>query len=299
MAQSHEFNPETLDYDPASPGTVKALLHDLGAAPNRTLGQNFLVNKGALDRIVQVAGITNQDAALEIGPGLGALTCRLVRAAGEVVAIEKDPLFAAFLPPQMPAPHFRVLKGDALDIAWEELGLPEYHVKLVANLPYSVSKPLLRRILEDWRPHLQSATVMVQREVADRLAATPATSAYGPMAIMAQLYARTRRVFDVSPGSFIPPPNVTSSVVHLEILPEPSLQLHDEKYFWRVVNAAFAQRRKQLGNTLRAVVADKSTLMACLEVENIDAQRRGETLSLEEFARLAKALHLASRTESL
>jgi 16S rRNA (adenine1518-N6/adenine1519-N6)-dimethyltransferase len=278
-------------YDPASPGVVNALLRDLGTAPNRTLGQNFLVNKGALDRIVQTANVEPGDAVLEIGPGLGALTCRLVADAGQVVAIEKDPHFIDLLTTKMPAPNFQLVRGDALKVSWQDLGLPELGVKVVANLPYSVSKPLLRRILEEWRPHLQSATVMVQREVADRLTAKAGTDAYGPMAIMAQLYCRARRVFDVSPGSFIPPPNVTSSVVHLEMLPTPSLELHDESFFWRVVTAAFGQRRKQLNNTLRAVQPDKSILAASLAACGIDGQRRGETLPLAEFAALAKALH--------
>jgi 16S rRNA (adenine1518-N6/adenine1519-N6)-dimethyltransferase len=127
----------------------------------------------------------------------------------------------------------------------------------------------------------------VQREVADRIVAVPATPAYGPMAIMSQLYGEPRRVFDVKPGSFLPPPNVTSSVVHIRVLEAPRIALRDEKFFWRVVNAAFGQRRKQLANTLRTIVSDKEALASALNTADIDPQRRGETLSLEEFARLA------------
>jgi len=287
----------TLPYDPATAGATKDLLHLIGVTPNRTLGQNFLINRGALDRIVDTAAVTEADHVLEIGPGLGALTCRLAARAGRVTAIEKDAQFIDFLRPQMPDGKVFFVAGDALETDWEVLGLPDEGVKVVANLPYSISKPILRRFLEDWRPHLLSATLTVQREVADRIVAKPSTAAYGPMAIMTQLHGKAKRKFDISPGSFWPPPNVTSSVVHIEVRQIPSVELSDEKFFWRVVRAAFGQRRKQLGNTLRAVISDKEHLFDTLRVVNIDAQRRGETLSLAEFAALSN--HLATSHAAL
>ena len=145
-------------------------------------------------------------------------------------------------------------------VSWEELALPDSGVKVVANLPYSISKPFLRRVYEEWRPHLTTATLMLQREVAERLIAAPGTSAYGPMAIMAHLYSDTKIAFNLAPGVFHPPPEVSSSVVHIVLHAEPVLALGNEKFFWRVVNAAFAQRRKQLANTLRVVVADLSLI---------------------------------------
>lgn len=283
-----------LAYDPASAGAAQALLRELGAAPNRTMGQNFLVKGDVLDRIAATGEVGREDHVLEIGPGLGALTCRLTRAAAQVVAVEKDAQFIALLARHLPAPNLRVLRGDALRVTWDELGLPDEGVKVVANLPYFISKPMLRRLLEEWRPHLRSLTVLVQREVADRIVAAPATPAYGPMALMAQLYGEARRVFDVRPGSFLPPPNVMSSVVHIAVRPTPRLHLRDERFFWRVVTAAFGQRRKQLGNTLRAVAPDKNELAVALHAADIDPQRRGETLSLEEFARLADILNPAA-----
>ncbi|MBV9468769.1 MAG: 16S rRNA (adenine(1518)-N(6)/adenine(1519)-N(6))-dimethyltransferase RsmA [Abitibacteriaceae bacterium] len=277
-------------YDPASAAATRTLLAELGAAPNRTLGQNFLINRGVLDRIVETASVSAEDAVLEVGPGLGALTCRLVSRAGQVAAIEKDAQFISLLQRHLPAPNFHLVPGDALQVAWSDLHLPETHVKVVANLPYFISKPMLRRLLEDWRPHLQSATLTVQREVADRIAAPPNTSAYGPMAIMTQLYASARRVFDISPGSFLPPPAVTSSVVHIQIKPAPSVHLEDERVFWNVVRVAFGQRRKQLGKVLQSIISDKTALASILETQSINPQRRGETLNLEEFARLSNYL---------
>ncbi|HEX8552729.1 MAG TPA: 16S rRNA (adenine(1518)-N(6)/adenine(1519)-N(6))-dimethyltransferase RsmA [Abditibacteriaceae bacterium] len=277
-------------FDSASPGAARALLEEIGAQPNKTLGQNFLVSGAILDRIVATSGTTSDDAVLEIGPGLGALTCRLARAADRVVAVEKDGQYVDLLHRHLPLLNLHLHHGDALRVVYSDLMLPATGVRVVANLPYFISKPMLRRLLEEWRPHLKSITVLVQREVADRIVAAPATSAYGPMGIMASLWGDATRVFDVKPGSFLPPPNVMSSVVHIEVRQTPRVELKNEPLFWRIITAAFGQRRKQLGNTLRAVQTDKEALNGWLERANIDGQRRGETLSLQEFANLSELL---------
>lgn len=286
--QSHGYHMNSLKYDPASPSATRAILRDLGAAPNRTLGQNFLVNAAVLDKIIASAPVESTDAVLEIGPGLGALTTRLVQNAAQVCAIEKDAQFLQLLSLNLPTLH--LVSGDALKVSWSELNLPDENVKVVANLPYSISKPMLRRLMEEWRPHLQSATIMVQKEVAERIVAAPGTTAYGPMAIMCALHGKARKVFDIAPGSFLPPPDVTSSVVRIEMRSLPAVQLENEAFFWQVIHAAFGQRRKQLGNTLRKIQSDKEKLIGALEETNIDPQRRGETLSLDEFAALSKRL---------
>lgn len=277
-------------FDPASAPATRALLREIGAVPNKTLGQNFLVNGQVLDKIVQTAQLSPTDRVLEIGPGLGSLTCRLVRNATQVVAIEKDPPLRELLLKYLPAPNLTLVSADALKVAWDKLRLPDTGVKVVANLPYSISKPMLRRLLEDWRPHFSSLTILVQREVADRIVAVPDTPEYGPMAIMAHLYADAQRVFDVRAGSFLPPPKVLSSVVHIQIRAEPRLKIANEKFFWSVVRAAFGQRRKQLVNTLSSVCDDENRLRGALKQCDIDAKRRGETLSLQEFAALSEAI---------
>ncbi len=279
-----------LSYDPATRHATRDVLTELGAAPNRTLGQNFLVDKNALDRIVTLADVQSDDHILEIGSGLGALTCRLVASASHVVAIEKDKALAEFLPTKLTQEHFRLIPGDALKTNWADLGLPSENVKIVANLPYSISKPFLRRVYEEWRLHLNTATLMLQKEVAQRLVAAPNTDAYGPMAIMAALYSDTKIVLNLAPGAFWPQPDVSSAVVYVKLHHEPKIELEDEKFFWRVVTAAFSQRRKQLINTLRAISTDKTVLQTALAATDIDPQRRGETLSLEEFALLARNL---------
>ena len=283
-----ESSPTTLEFDPARLSVVREILELLGAAPNKTMGQNFLVNAGALDKIAVTSGISKDDTILEIGPGLGALSVRLLRDGGRVVAIEKDAKYAAFLERQFAPQPFTLIHGDALDLSWEELDLPD-GTKVVANLPYSISKPMLRRIYEEWRPHLSSATLLVQREVALRMIAQPGTREYGPLSIMAHLYSQTKRVFDIAPGSFMPAPEVTSSVIHAQFLETPALELHDEKRFWTVVRAAFSQRRKTLGNTMKPL-ASKEKLAQVWQATGIDPIRRGETLSIEEFGVLTDAL---------
>ena len=282
-------------YDPAKLSVAREVLELLGAAPNRTLGQNFLVNAGALDKIAATAQLSRDDAILEIGPGLGALTVRLLRDGGRVVAIEKDAKFAAFLERQFAVAPFQLLPGDALEIGWEELNLPD-GAKVVANLPYSISKPMLRRIYEDWRPHLQSATLLVQREVALRMTAQPGTREYGPLSIMAHLYSQTKRAFDIAPGSFFPAPDVISSVIHARFLETPALELRDEKRFWVVVRAAFSQRRKTLGNTMKPL-ASKEKLADVWQQTGIDPMRRGETLSIAEFGAICDQLLATEGTE--
>jgi 16S rRNA (adenine1518-N6/adenine1519-N6)-dimethyltransferase len=279
----------TLPYDPSQLEVAREVLTALGASPNRTLGQNFLIDSDALDRIAAVAKLQEGDAVLEIGPGLGALTVRLLRDSGQVVAIEKDRAFAPFIRNKLRGPNFSLVEGDALDVTWPDLKLPESGVKLVANLPYSISKPMLRRILEDWRPHFSTATVLVQREVADRLVGPPGSREYGPMSIMAGLYAKVEKAFDILPEAFLPPPEVVSTVVHIEMLDAPSLELKNEAFFWRVVRAAFAQRRKTLGNTMK-VIAPREVLTPVFEKLSIDPMRRGETLSIVEFGALSDEL---------
>jgi len=279
----------SLQFDPADYAVARSALGSLGAAPNKTLGQNFLLDKEALDRICDIAQLSESDAVLEIGPGLGALTVRLLARVSRVTAVEKDAKFAAFLSKKLRREGFQLLHGDALEVSWEQLELPAQGAKVVANLPYSISKPVLRRLLEEWRGHLASATVLVQREVALRLTAPADSEHYGPMSLMAQLYTRPQIQFDIAPESFLPPPQVTSTVIHFEMLSAPSISVENESRFWATVRAAFGQRRKNLGNTLKPL-AEREKLGMVWEQTGIDPKRRGETLSLDEFETLARAL---------
>ena len=268
---------------------ARSALGSLGARPNKTLGQNFLLDKDSLDAICEVAQLSQSDSVLEIGPGLGALTVRLLARCERVTAIEKDVKFANFISKKLKRDGFRLVTGDALEVGWDALDLPQQNAKVVANLPYSISKPVLRRLLEEWRAHLTSATVLVQREVAFRLTAPADSEHYGPMSIMAQLYTRPQIQFDIAPEAFLPPPQVVSTVVHFEMLSAPSIELRSETRFWSTVRAAFGQRRKNLGNTLKPL-APRERLAEVFESTTIDPKRRGETLSIVEFESLSRAL---------
>lgn len=282
-------SPPTLLFDPASVSSVRALLQAADSTPNRLLGQNFIIDKRALDRFIALADLAPSDEVLEVGPGLGALTVRLVAHCARVVAVEKDAKLLEVLKHHLRVPHLHLIRDDALRIAWPDMELPQTGVKIVANMPYSISKPMLRRVLEEWRPHLTSATLMVQREVSDRILAAPNTEPYGPLALMTCLHARARRAFDLPPGAFYPAPQIASSAVHLEMLEQPLIELRNEKMFWIVVRAAFGTRRKQLGVALRALPFDRPMIADALSQAGIDPQRRGETLDLDEFARLSDA----------
>ncbi|MDO3379645.1 16S rRNA (adenine(1518)-N(6)/adenine(1519)-N(6))-dimethyltransferase RsmA [Geoalkalibacter halelectricus] len=255
--------------------------------PRKRFGQNFLRDSSVIDRILEAADLNPQTRVLEIGPGLGALTDRLLDLAGRVEVMEVDRDLVARLR-ERAHPRLEIHAGDALQLPWEQLlSAPPY--TLVANLPYNISSQILFRIL-DHRHLFARLVLMFQKEVGERLCAVPGTSAYGILSVLCPLWFDIRRVVVVRPGAFYPPPKVDSVVLAFEALPGPRVPVADEAFFRRVVKAAFAQRRKTLRNTLKAAGFAEADLLAALARCGIDPQARGETLSLEQFARLAQAL---------
>jgi 16S rRNA (adenine1518-N6/adenine1519-N6)-dimethyltransferase len=253
-----------------------------------------LVDEDVARRIVAAADIGPREAVLEIGPGRGALTRELARRAATLYLVEVDPGLALALREEFGrVGHVIVVHADFLSLDLRAV-LPPRDVNVVANLPYSVAIPILFRLLEE-RARFSRMTVMVQAEVAERLAARPGTGAYGALSVMVQLYARVRRAFVVAPESFSPRPKVSSEVVSL--LPEerPRVPLVDEEAFRHVVRAAFGQRRKTLRNALKGLFA--GMVPDPFSQTGIDGSRRAETLSLGEFAALADsvAAHLRGR----
>ncbi|UWZ78539.1 16S rRNA (adenine(1518)-N(6)/adenine(1519)-N(6))-dimethyltransferase RsmA [Geoalkalibacter halelectricus] len=255
--------------------------------PRKRFGQNFLRDSSVIDRILEAADLNPQSRVLEIGPGLGALTDRLLDLAGRVEVMEVDRDLVARLR-ERAHPRLEIHAGDALQLPWVQLlTAPPY--TLVANLPYNISSQILFRIL-DHRHLFARLVLMFQKEVGERLCAVPGTSAYGILSVLCPLWFDIRRVVVVRPGAFYPPPKVDSVVLAFEALPGPRVPVADEAFFRRVVKAAFAQRRKTLRNTLKAAGFAEADLLAALARCGIDPQARGETLSLEQFARLAQAL---------
>ncbi len=267
--------------------------------PDKKYGQNFLTDDDILDGIVEAAGVTKDDTVLEIGPGLGALTKRLSKAAGKVVAVEIDEKLIMLLEETVGKEenvtiiNQDILKTDICEIVSGTRG----RLKVVANLPYYITSPIVVKLLEESRKDgevfIDSITVMVQKEVAERLTSGPGTKDYGAITLFAQYYAETEIKIDVPPESFMPPPAVNSSVINMKILPEPPVSTKDEELMMKLIRASFNQRRKTLLNGIKnspELSISKEKAEEALEKMEKPLTVRGETFTLEEFAELSDML---------
>ncbi len=266
----------------------KALLERHGIHPSRALGQNFLHDPGALQKIVSCADIAPQETVLEIGAGTGTLTQALLGAGAPVIAVETDarllPLLRATLPD---TPQLRLLHADILTLDLAELLAPHPWV-CVANLPYYITGAILRHLLQ-CRHRARCLVLTLQLEVAQRLVAAPGD--LGLLAVSVQFYGQPRIVGRLRPAAFWPRPEVDSAVIRIDLHPQPTLDVPDEATFFRVLRAGFSQRRKQLRNALGSGLGIRAAAAAdLLAAANIDPRRRAQTLALEEWAALARAL---------
>lgn len=297
-----------------APSQVRALLDRYGLRPNRRLGQNFLIDANILGKIVAAADLQPDDAVLEIGPGLGTLTRELAGRAGRVVAVELDRLLLPVLQETLQGyDNVTLVHGDAVRMDWAALcpseavtaGRSDGNVsdgrrrwKVVANLPYYITGPVLARLLPSGLFSL--VVVMVQMEVARRMSAVPGSREYGAFSVMVQYYAEPELVARVPPAAFFPPPDVCSAVVRLKIRTRPPVEA-DSRLFFTVVRAAFRHRRKSLRNALESGLPARAAGEAgfLLRKAGIDGSRRAETLSLAEFASLANALSEMAKDDDL
>ncbi|HEU5434397.1 MAG TPA: 16S rRNA (adenine(1518)-N(6)/adenine(1519)-N(6))-dimethyltransferase RsmA [Thermomicrobiales bacterium] len=279
---------DPIDQLPTSRRAWLALLAERGIRPSKGLGQHFLYERGVVQRMVKQAGVGPNDTVLEIGPGLGILTSELLRKAGRVVAVELDRQLAAHLRQEFAGePRLTVIEGDALALPIDDLIPPGAEFVVVANLPYSVGSAVLRHLLEQPR-RPRRLTVMLQREVAERLGAKPPDMSV--LSVATQLFAEARIAFAVAPSVFIPPPTVDSAVAILDVRPEPLLSAAEQPRFFRIVNAGFRQKRKQVANSLAAELdVPKAVVQAWLDGAGIDPIRRAQTLSVEDWVRLTRA----------
>ncbi len=260
----------------------------------KSLGQNFLVGSHYPKRILASVAPQPSETILEIGPGHGALTEFLIATNANIIAIELDRALIPELTAQFAdAPNFRLIEADALDVNFCELIQPATSARVVANLPYYISTAILQRLIEH-RACVREMTLMLQREVVERIVAKPGGKEYGFLAAVVQFFCEAKKLFDVPPGAFRPVPKVTSSVVQLRVRTTPVATVLDEAFLVELLKSMFAQKRKTLWNNLRAAKGkfklDDLQLRAALEAANIDGQRRAETLTLEETARLANQL---------
>jgi 16S rRNA (adenine1518-N6/adenine1519-N6)-dimethyltransferase len=266
------------------------ILKAFGIHMSKRLGQNFLINEQVVDRIVEAAGINCGDAVLEIGPGIGTLTQGLAEAGADVTAVELDRKLIGVLEKTLAGyDNVRVLHGDILQVNLDR-EMPVIPYKVVANLPYYITTPIIMSLLEKKLPITRMVT-MIQKEVAERMVAVPGGKEYGALSVAVQYYTCPEIMFIVPPGAFMPAPAVESAVIRCKVREQPPVELADEKLFFRVVKAAFAQRRKTLTNALKAAGIAGDKIKGLLEAAGIDGGRRGETLSLAEFAAIANAWH--------
>jgi len=273
------------------PADVRSLAASLGVRPTKQRGQNFVIDGNTVRRIVRVADLDPSDVVLEVGPGLGSLTLALLGSVRRVVAVEIDPVLAAALPGTIAtyAPgyvdRFEMIEGDALRIT----SLPDPQpTALVANLPYNVSVPVLLHLMEQL-PSLRKGLVMVQAEVADRLAAGPGSRTYGVPSVKAAWYASVRRAGTVGRTVFWPAPNVDSGLVAWTHRDPPNVSVSRAEVF-AVIDAAFATRRKTLRSTLKAMAGSAEAAEAALAYAGVSPMARGESLGVDDFARIAEGL---------
>jgi 16S rRNA (adenine1518-N6/adenine1519-N6)-dimethyltransferase len=276
-----------------SPKYLKDLLARHGFHFSKSLGQNFLIDENILNKITSGAELSSEDFVMEVGPGVGTLTTALARKAAKVVAVEIDQSLTPILEETLEGlENVEVIYGDILKINMDELirdNLSNKPFKVVANLPYYITTPIIMNFLENQYPYI-SITVMIQQEVARRMTARPGSKEYGSLSVAVQFYTQPRLICKVPASVFIPRPNVDSMVITLEKRSKPAVDVISIPYFFQVVKAVFAQRRKTLLNTL--VAADitglgKAALAQKLVSLDIDPSRRGETLTLEELASIS------------
>ncbi|GEN89341.1 16S rRNA (adenine(1518)-N(6)/adenine(1519)-N(6))-dimethyltransferase RsmA [Oceanobacillus sojae] len=282
----------------ATPSRTKELLNKYGFAFKKSLGQNFLIDVNVLENIIHQAGITKETGAIEIGPGMGALTEQLAIHADRVVAFEIDQRLLPILEETLADyDNVEVILEDILKANVDEVIRKHFEegqdIHVVANLPYYITTPILMKLVRDRLP-VTSLTVMIQKEVADRMAAVPNTKSYGSLSIAVQYYTEAKVVLNVPKQVFMPQPNVDSSVLKLVMRKEPPVQVDNEDFFFELIQASFAQRRKTLRNNLNRFLQEKlekHQVEALLEEASIDGGRRGETLTIEEFADLANIVY--------
>ncbi|WP_244269728.1 16S rRNA (adenine(1518)-N(6)/adenine(1519)-N(6))-dimethyltransferase RsmA [Caldanaerovirga acetigignens] len=272
---------------------MKKVMREFGIRPSKRLGQHFLIDERPLAAMIEAAELKNEDGVLEIGPGLGVLTLKLGRLVRKVVAVEKDPaLFPVLEKLTGKYKNICLLNEDVLKLDLEKVSKEHFDgkFKVVANLPYYITSPILMKIVEN-RHLIKMAVIMVQKEVAQRLSARPGTRDYGILSIAVQLYAHVDLICQVGRSAFLPPPKVESAVVRLKLRELPSVNIEDEKMFFRIVEAAFGERRKTVKNSLKSRLSLPSDeIREALKKAGIDENRRAETLNIEEFTELSREI---------
>lgn len=279
-----------------NPTELKALLNRHGFNFSKTLGQNFLIDKNVLDKIVSASALNKNSYVLEIGPGAGTLTRQLAETGARCTAVEIDKALLPILDETLAGfDNFNLINSDILKVDLKKLINDEFDNKpfhVIANLPYYITTPIIMRILESRLP-VVSMTLMVQKEVADRMCATCGSKEYGALSVAVQYYTTPTVICRAEPHCFIPQPKVASSIVHLKVSPTPTVTVGNEKKFFAIVKSSFGQRRKTLLNALSKspyFSANKDSVRSALAQMGVDENIRGEKLSISQFAELSELL---------
>ena len=258
----------------------------------RKLGQNFLTDPEIATEILNISNITSNDLVLEIGPGRGILTEGLIRRAKELTVLEIDPVLCSGLKKRFDIfPSFHLIETDASKFDYSYLG-PRY--KVVSNLPYYAATHILKRLIH-YRTRISDMTVMLQKEVVDRLTAQPGQKEYGSLSVFIQYYCKVERVLEIGKESFFPPPKIDSSVIKLIPLPQPKVKVINEKTFFKIVHAAFLHKRKMLKSNLKEWHKQFEVKEDKIKLARIDLTRRGETLSIQDFALISNHINSKSK----
>lgn len=260
------------------------ILKKYGLRANKKLGQNFLINEEIINQIIEKADVNKNDTIIEIGPGLGSLTAKLLENANKVIAIELDSNMSNILKERFCLyDNFELIEKDVLKVDLNEIVEKYDSVKVVANLPYYITTPIIMKLLEE-RLKLKSITVMVQKEVGERFCAVPNSKEYGAITISINYYTKPKIIIDVPKENFEPMPEVDSCVMKLDVRNVPPVELKNEKDFFNLIKAGFSQRRKTINNSLASMGISKEKIKSVLEKLGIDSKLRAENLTMEQFA---------------
>ena len=276
--------------------TVREILTDHGIRPLKRLGQSFLEDRNAINKIIRISNIQEDDIIVEIGAGVGLMTESIAKQAKKVIALDIDPRMVGILKKRMaPYRHVDIVQADVLEYDFSSaIGeSPSRKIKVIGNIPYNISSQILFRLLA-YRDHISSMILMFQKELADRLTATPGTKAYGVPTVLVSMYLLCSREMAIPRSCFYPKPAVMSSVLKMVIREKPQLDLADHDFFFKIAKTAFAKRRKTLLNNLRGLKLlgySDMDMANALKNSGIDGARRGETLTAEEIGKLSNALH--------
>ena len=271
---------------------TKNIMKKYGIRANKSLGQNFLINPEVVENIVKSSNINKNDMVIEIGPGLGTLTKYLLEKAGKVICIELDPKMIKILQDRFSKySNFEIINADVLKVDLNQIIKDNKNVKIVANLPYYITTPIIMKLLEE-KLNIESITVMIQKEVADRLIEIPGGKNTGAITYTVYYYCESEKIMEVPNSSFIPEPEVTSEVIKMNLRKEPAVKIDNPNIMFMIIKSAFMQRRKTLLNALTntKVFINKQEGMNILKKLNLDENVRAENLKLQDFADIAKEI---------